>query len=254
MGMKSFFASEMRRVREEKGLSIRDLAEIIGTYKEASLRVYENGYRTPTIALAIGLDKAFGTPGTFVALQREAELDGTPFGDLEESEQRASSIRMWDSGVIPGLLQNAEYAGVILRDQELLDGRIERQKIFTRDEPPMVRAIICESLLYQEIGGLGVLRRQLEYLIRDDAHWTIQVMPQSVGVHDGLSGPFMLLEFPDGEPPVAFLDSRNGGTIVDDQDQVAAHWRDWECMTSDALSPALSREMIEAVIADLPEE
>lgn len=254
MGMKAYFASEMRRVREEVGMTNKELAEIIGTYKEASLRVFENGHRTPTVGLAVGLDKAYGTHGMFVALQEQAEQDSSSFGDLKENEQRASAIRMWEPLMVPGLLQTPRYASAMLADPEDVDERIERQQIFSRENPPHVHVIIGEGALYAEVGGSAVLREQLEHLIRPDASWTLQVMPDRAGKHSGLDGPLMLLEFPEDEAPIAFLDSRNGGTVVDDSAQVSGHWRVWERMTAEAMSPDLSRDMIWAVIQELPED
>lgn len=131
--------------------------------------------------------------------------------------------------------------------------RLERQGIFTREEPPDVRVIISEGVLFVEVGGLAVLRRQLEWLIRPDAPWTVQIMPDSAGAHSGIGGPLTLLEFED-EDPVAFLDTMDAGTVVDDQIRVAGKFKTWERMTGEALSPDLSREMIAAVIADLPED
>lgn len=253
MGFKSHFASEMQRVREEVGLSRKQLAEAIGTYKEPSIRAVENGHRTPTIALAIGLDKVFGTHGMFVAMQPEAETDGSPFGELKESEQRATSIRIWDMRVMPGLLQTEEYAFAVLGDRDAVGRRMQRQEIFSRETPPDVRVVIDEGLLYKEVGGPVVLRRQLEWLIRPDAPWTLQVLPDMAGAHNGMSGPLTLLEFAD-EAPIAFVDSRTGGTVVDDPDQVAAQWKDWERLVGDALPPDVSREMIREVIANLPED
>lgn len=251
MGMKAFFASEMRRVREEKNMSIKELAEIT-RYKEASLRVFENAHRTPTVALAVGLDKAFGTPGTFVAMQSEAEQDSSSFGELKESEQRATAIRIWDMR-IPGLLQVKRYASAMLANLEDVEERIERQGIFNREDPPHVHIIIGEDALYAEVGGTSVLREQLEHLIRPDAPWILQVMPDMAGAHTGMDGPLTLLEFEGDEPAIAYLDSRHGGTVADDADQVSGYWRDWERLTAEAMPPSLSHDMIWAVIQDLPE-
>lgn len=252
MSARLLFGAEMRRLRESAGLSREQLADRTA-YKSATIKAVEYGHRTPTPALAYDLDRAFDTKGLFAAIQVEAEQETTPFGELREGEQRATSIRIWDPRVVPGLLQNAEYARAILGKPELVDERIERQGVFNHDEPPEVRVIICESVLHQQIGGRGVLRRQLEHLIREDAPWILQVMPQSVGVHDGLSGPLTLFEFAD-ESPIAFVDARTGGTVVDDPERVAEQWKDWERMVGDALSPTASREMIARVIAELSED
>jgi len=243
----------MRRLRESAGLTREQLAEQTG-YKAASIKAFEYCNRTPTPALASSLDRFFDTKGLFAGVQEEAEQETTTFGELKESEQRAVSIRDWELGYVPGLLQTPRYASALLENSEDVDERMERQRIFERDNPPRVHAIISEGILYNEIGGPAVLREQLEHLIRPDAPWTLQVMPDSAGSATGVDGPLILLEFEGDEPAIAFLYSRGGGTVVDDATQVSEYWRQWECLTSDALSPTLSREMIRAVIAELPED
>lgn len=252
MSARNIFGSQMRRLREQAGFTRNQLAELT-PYKAASIKSFEQGHRTPTVALAVALEKAFDTKGLFTAVQEEAEQETTPFGDLKYHEQRAAAIRIWDMRAVPGLLQTEEYAAAILRNREDVATRLERQGIFTREEPPDVRVIISEGVLYLEIGGPAVLKRQLEWLIRPDAPWIVQIMPDMAGAHGGVSGPLTLLEF-DDEDPVAFLDTPEAGIVVDDQIRVAARFKKWERMTGEALSPDLSHEMIRAVIADLPED
>lgn len=251
MSARSVFGAEMRRLREEAGMTREQLAVKTG-YKAASIKAFEYGNRTPTPAIATDLDRIFDTKGMFAAIQREAEQETTAFGELRDYEQRATVIRIWDLRVIPGLLQTEEYARVILKDSELIDERIERQGIFAREDPPRVSVIINEGVLYQEIGGPGVLRRQLEYLIRPDAPWTLQIMPQMFGWNIGLEGPFMLLELED-EDAVGFVDGTLDGSVVDGKEKVAGLRSRWDRLTAAAMSPDASREMIEEIIAELPE-
>lgn len=252
MGFKEHFGREMKRLREAAGLTRKQLGEQVG-YNHETIKSFETGHRTPTVQLAGRLDEIFGTSGMFAELQKEAKQDGTPFGELRENEQRARAIRIWEMRAVPGLLQTPRYAKALLRDGAEVDARIERQGIFARDNPPHVHVIIGEGVLYMEFGGPSVLREQLAYLIRPDAPWTLQVMPDQAGSYTGSDGPLVLLDFPEGEAPIAFLDSRNRGTVVDDENQVSMYWQQWERMIAEALSPDLSREMIAAVIADLPE-
>lgn len=252
MGFKAHFGQQLRRLREADKLTRKELGALVG-YQWETIRSVENGMRTPSAKLAVALDKVFGTRDMFTEMQKEAEQETTPFGELKENEQRATSIRIWDMRVVPGLLQNEEYARAILGSPEKVKRRIERQGVFAREDPPRVWVIICESVLRQQIGGTAVLRRQLEHLIRPDAPWTLQVMPQSVGWHIGLEGPITLLEFAD-DSPVAFVDGAVGGTVVDDESRVAEQWERWEQLTAEALSPTLSRSMIAGIIAELPED
>ena len=253
MGFREHFSSEVRRLRDEHEMTTRELAAQVG-YSYDALKSFLTGHRTPTATLATALDRVFNSPGMFATLRERAEADTTPFGELRESEQRATVIRIWSTPVVPGLLQTELYASALLSDPADVRERMERQQIFTRDNPPHVHVIICEGALYNEIGGSAVLCAQLEHLIRPDAPWTLQVMPDSIGSATAADGPFFLFEFDGEEPPIAYLDSRGGGTVADDQAKVSEYWRQWDRLASEALSPTLSREMIAAVIRDLSEE
>lgn len=253
MGFREHFSSEVRRLRDEHEMTTRDLAAQVG-YSYDALKSFLTGHRTPTAKLATALDRVFNSPGMFATLQEEAEADTTPFGELRESEQRATVIRIWHTPVIPGLLQTEAYASALLSTPKDIAERMERQQIFTRDSPPHVHVIISEGSLYNEIGGPAVLREQLEHLIRPDAPWILQVLPDIAGSATAADGPLFLFEFDGDEPPIAYLESRSGGTVVDDKAKVSEYWRQWDCLTAEALPPGLSREMIAAVIRDLSEE
>jgi len=122
-----------------------------------------------------------------------------------------------------------------------------------RDEPPKLHVIIGESCLYHLIGSPEITRAQLEHIVRPGAPWKLQVMPFTQGVHEGLSGPLTLLNMRD-EPPVAFVDSVTGGSLVDDPQQISRLFECWESISADAMSPSMSVELIRAVIEDMPEE
>lgn len=252
MGFKEHFGREMKRLREAAGLTRKQLGEQVG-YNHETIKSFETGHRTPTVQLAERLDEIYGTSGMFTELQKEAKQERTPFGELRENEQRATEIRVWDMRIIPGLLQTPRYATALLRDSDEVKERIERQGIFDREAPPHVHVIISEGALYLEVGGLDVLREQLEHLIRPDVPWTLQVMPDSAGAHSGTGGPTTLLNFPGDEPPIAFIDSAESGTVVDDPVRVSRYQRKWERLCAEAMSPSMSAEVIRCMIADLPE-
>lgn len=236
MGFREHFTNEVRRLRDKHDMTTREVADKVG-YSYDALKSFLIGYRTPTAKLAVKLDELFDTDGMFAALQAEARQDASSFGELRESEQRATAIRIWDMR-IPGLLQTPAHASALLRKPELVEERIERQGIFAREESPSVHVVISEGALYQEFGGPAVLREQLLHLIREDAPWTLQVMPDQWASPTGVDGPLTLLEFEGDEPSIAFVDARNGGTVVDESKQVAEYWRQWDRLTSESASPS----------------
>lgn len=88
-------------------------------------------------------------------------------------EYGAQSIRTYESLLIPGLLQTADYARAIMTPdvtirQVEVDQRVEvrlrRQERLDGDNPLHLTTIVSEATLRQQIGGPAVLRRQLEHL------------------------------------------------------------------------------------------
>ncbi|MFC0112690.1 DUF5753 domain-containing protein [Kibdelosporangium aridum] len=99
---------------------------------------------------------------------------------LDEERQRlfgleygASSIRGYESLLMPGLLQTAEYARALMAQEvtlrrvevdQIVEVRMRRQERLIGDSPLQLTELISEAALRQEIGGPAVLRRQLEHL------------------------------------------------------------------------------------------
>jgi len=73
---------------------------------------------------------------------------------------------------------------------------------------------------------------------------TLQVLPFSQGAHAGISGPFCLIDFPDTDPPTAYVDSPAGNIFLDKPHQVRRWAQAFDQLRADAISPADSREMI----------
>ena len=144
----------------------------------------------PTPELARALDRVFatpgftedtpgvpGTPGTFGRLV--VRLRNLPFPASFRSfaphEAEATALYTFEHSLIPGLLQTEAYARAILETHpdvtedvvsERLAGRLSRQAILDRDDPPppVVCALIDQSALDREIGGPVVMREQLVHL------------------------------------------------------------------------------------------
>jgi hypothetical protein len=151
------------------------------------------------------------------------------------AEANASLIRSVQTVLVPGLFQTEEYSRALFaasgrdpkRIERIIAARKERQRMLTRTTPPKIFAILDQAVLHRRIGGIDVLRAQLERLLELARHprISIQVMPFDRGAYPALSGAFDYLEFPDStEPDVAFLDGGRGGmTWIDDPATVAGY-------------------------------
>ena len=107
----SLFADELKAAREQRGWSQADLAEQI-PYSLSTISMVEALHRVPTRDLAVHLDKAFGTPGTFARL--EGRLRDLPFPasfrPFAAYEAEATALYVFEHSLVPGLLQTPEYA------------------------------------------------------------------------------------------------------------------------------------------------
>ena len=71
--------------------------------------------------------------------------------------EHASSLLSFETTVIPGLLQIESYAGAVLRDEGMVAERPDRQKILNDDNPPILVALMDESVLRRKVGDTDVI-------------------------------------------------------------------------------------------------
>ncbi len=96
---------------------------------------------------------------------------------------------------------------------------MRRQELLDRADPPLLFFILDEAVVRRLVGGKAVMRRQIRKLVEiaDSPNVTIEVVPFSAGVHPGMKGPFVILEFPDAaDDDVLYLESARGDLISRD--------------------------------------
>jgi transcriptional regulator with XRE-family HTH domain len=148
-------------------------------------------------------------------------------------ESAASEIYEYEPVLIPGLLQTPEYARAVIRalspvgdSDELIEQRVEirreRQRLLTAEHPPRAHFLIDESALRRQVGGRAVTVAQLEHLreLHQVPNVTIQVVPFSVGEHVSMTGPFIILEFPDGDEPLLYLEDARHDVLTRDDPEL----------------------------------
>jgi len=224
---RSMFAEELIAMRKQRGWTQEELAArmLVSTSTIANI---ESGYRAPTPAQAAQADEVFGTPGTFQ--RHERRMRGIPFSagfrPFQPHEAAARLIKMFEHSLVPGLFQTRAYAQAILEVnpettaedvKERVDGRMDRQAILFRGEPPppRVHAILDEQVLHRNVGGPAVMAEQLEHLaeLAMMPRISIQVIPAD-RPHAGLLGAFMIAETGQA-PAIVYLDSTLDGQVVE---------------------------------------
>jgi hypothetical protein len=258
-GFAPCFGTELRRHRERLGWKCDDLAERL-PWSIWTVRSIEQGRRKPPPGLGEHADALFNLPGVMTSLAEKAREDSSPFGDLVELQERAISISEYDMRLVPGLLQTEAYVRSInqavnrhLRPEEierLVEVRIRRQKIFEREQPPTLHAIIDEAVLYRQVGGPGTMRAQLSALVATRPYVTVQVLPLSTGAHQSIDGPLTIMRLPD-EPDVAYADGWARGQVIDTPEEVFRAQQAFAQIAALALPPDISAELIEACMEEV---
>ncbi len=254
----ALFADELRAARERAGWSREDLAARLN-YSGSLVRKVESLDRVPHADFADRCDAAFSTPGTFARLQKRLrDLPfPEPFRPFAAFEETATSLRMSEHSLVPGLLQTPEYARDVLATrpnttddelEELVSARMQRRAILERENPPMVCAIIDEAALHRPVGGREVMYPQLMRLVEVSGrhNMTLQVLPYSAGGHTGLRGAMIIAGF-DGKPSIAFLETAVVGQTVEEPSVVSKAGLIFDTLRSEALSRAASRDLIRKV-------
>ncbi|MEU8621901.1 helix-turn-helix transcriptional regulator [Streptomyces sp. NPDC048623] len=254
-----YFGSELRRLREEAGLTQDQLGSILFCTGSLVGQI-ETARKVPTREFAERLDAGLMAAGHFtrlVGLVLRSQLPNW-FQPYAEMEAKATYISTFQPQLVYGLLQTPEYAREILgaRNQgaELdakVAARMERQRILDRATPPLIWVVMSEAVLYQEVGGRDLMRAQLAHLLRmQEREWVkIQILPFSAGAHAGMLGEFNLLRFED-DPDIVYTEDFVQGHMTADP----AAFREGSLRYDHLQAAALSVEDSAALIAQVMEE
>lgn len=252
----------LRKMREQVGMSREDLGTAIG-HTGSTIANIETGYRAPTPDQARRLDRVFKQPGTFEDL--ENRLHGLPFSSgfrpFAPYEAEASVVRIFESTLVPGLLQTSEYARAILTThpgatpdlvEERLQGRLERQRILDREHPPQVWILLDAAVLYREIGSRKIMASQLRHLVHMAERPNITVQIITVKTHSGLTGAFNLAEIPGRH--VGYMETIADGVTVEESDLVSTLELRFDTLRTEALRGTESLALMERVLEEYEQE
>ncbi|MFJ6199099.1 helix-turn-helix domain-containing protein [Micromonospora sp. NPDC092111] len=185
-------------------------------------------------------------------------------------EGSASTLRQSESLILPGLLQTEEYARAVIHafstpntstqlTERQVEVRMKRQEILDRADPPDLFFILDEAVIRRAVGTSAtdskVMRRQLKHLndigARENVH--LRVMRFGHGVHMGLKGPFVILEFPEpGDDDLLFLENGPHSLATrDDVDEVSLYKNQFLELEDFALSETETAQLIERVCAEM---
>ncbi|WP_431034742.1 DUF5753 domain-containing protein [Streptomyces sp. P6-2-1] len=179
------------------------------------------------------------------------------------------AVEMYDVEpvLIPGLLQTPAYTRALARihfpgaDEERTDMqatvRQDRRKVLTRADPLQLWVVVCESALYHEVGGIDVMREQLESLLTDSdlPKVELQILPKESPMNAALVGPFVIMSFAPSSAEDLVHGELDNGTVhyaePGDAERFAALFRR---LNMAALDPSTSRALIRRVLKETAAE
>ncbi|WP_103532485.1 helix-turn-helix transcriptional regulator [Streptomyces sp. SM11] len=278
---KKRLGSELRRLREESGVSLQQAGETIDGDKTKMSRIENGRQGLRPLELKTLLDMYqvdLPMREALLALQRQSKQKGwwsqhsdklkPDFQERLTLESDAVRIYAYQSVVVPGLLQIDAYAEAVIRgtgskrmtDEEvrtLVDLRLARQAIFDRDDAPQYLCILDESVLHRQVGGPAVTAAQLRNLVEasDRPGIAVQVIPYAQGAYVGMDGPFTVYSYPDPmELDVVGLDNLDGGLYLEETGAVENYRSAFDQLRAAALSSRQSMDVISRVARDLDNE
>jgi transcriptional regulator with XRE-family HTH domain len=262
----------LRELRSERSLTVEQVAaELLCSPSKVSRM--ETGRRGATLRDVRDLCRIYGVTDQVKDRLMDLARGGKEQGwwqsyDLDPAfasyvglEAEAKSTKYYQSTIIPGLLQTADYARAMHEavrptpDEELINQRVKvrlmRQELLKRDPPLLVSAIFDEAALHRLVGGEATMRAQLKHLIEMSRlpHVTIRVIPYSAGAHEAMDSTFRILEFDSAEvPDVVYVEGLVGFFYLDLPQKVHRYEEVFEELGELALNPKESIELIGGLV------
>ncbi|MEV0533225.1 helix-turn-helix transcriptional regulator [Kitasatospora sp. NPDC050463] len=254
--------SELRRLRERTGLRAKSAADTL-QFSATKISRIESGQTTLKESDVRAMLELYGVTDEaelrqFVSLTRRSTQRGWwhDYGDaLPEwfqtyvgMEADVSRIRAYETELIPGLLQTPDYARAMFQISPSEQGqgeierrvklRIQRQEVFQRPDPPIVRAVLNESVLRRPVGGAEVMGAQVLHLIElaQKSGVTVQVLPFSAGTHPSMSMAFHILSFADAPGDIVYVEALTSSLYMEKESDIARHELVFDQLAATALN------------------
>jgi len=171
-------------------------------------------------------------------------------------EAEAIAICAFQSSVVHGLLQTADYARAghesamprLSPDQidMQIEAKLTRQRILRRDVPSRFAVVLDEAALRRMTGGRQVMAAQLARILDTSAlpNVTVQVLPFELGSHPALESNFTILDLPDQTPDVVFVEGLAGSTYLERAEDLKRYHEIFRRLQSIALNPQDTAELV----------
>lgn len=270
-------AQELRRLRDEKGLTSTEVARRLEWNPSKLTRMERNEGKRYNVRDIRDLCEVYEVTDQR-SRERLAQLarDGAKKGwwdpydkMLSEAtttffglEAEAEKVLVFEPLAAPGLFQTEDYARSIvigaLRDgaatqvsDDQIEARVEvrmrRQQALYESPALEVVAVIDEAALHRQVGSPEIMQAQIEHLkeLTDLPNVALHVIPFASGAHAGMSGSFNILQFPEpGDLDAVFADLVAGQMFIEEPNEVRRYHAAFLHLVGTSASPAHTLEIL----------
>ncbi|MEU0844045.1 helix-turn-helix transcriptional regulator [Streptomyces sp. NPDC005962] len=207
-----------------------------------------------------------------------ADVASSALMSLYSLESTSKVVQVYQENNVPGMLQTAGYARAVMADFALaqvdpetrrmylaaidrrLEMRLRRQHLLDQPNAPMFRAVIAESVLDKELGGVRVMREQLRHLYtiaenKPNVH--LRILPGSAMRQGSPLHPAITLCKPHDESTgrAVYLEDKNvGGKLLTDTAQIETFMASMDHWWRHALSKTETMDRLNYYIGRLADE
>lgn len=248
-GPVTYFGRQMKKERQYRGWSLREMADRTGV-NYATLSRVETGHQPPTERLATECDRVFESEWFLEYYEESKSWVPASFRSWGEYEDKATTLHVWCPTVMHGLCQVTAYARAQLSTypgvspeviEARLRARMERQaRILLRPEnPPDIHLVIDEAALYRRMGSPQVMAEQCDFLlyIAGLDHVRLHVAP---AVENPCTGAEIV--YTDN---AAYTENALMGSVYLSEESVSRLRRMFDTLASECYRASESRAMVE---------
>jgi transcriptional regulator with XRE-family HTH domain len=265
---------ELRALREERGLSCKDVALALdcSESKISRMETGERGLYADDVAAVLGFLRAPGKlRQQLVELVRDGEAKNwheihgklpSNWKELVAFEREASAIYSYEPLLISGLVQTTDYIRTLIQhgnqdlsepeSNSLVEARLRRQIALGRSNALQLNLVLEEMVLRRTMGDPVMMYGQLQHLLAVAARRTVtlQVVPFDVEAALVTQGPLLILEFPT-QPTLCYEETRSGSTFLEEEEHINSARLAWKRLQTVALSAEDSLRLIAEIAGKL---
>ncbi|MFD0361388.1 helix-turn-helix domain-containing protein [Nocardia sp. GCM10030253] len=271
----------LKEAREATGLTVERAAALM-EWNKSTLSRLERGVtekvRVRDVAALCenyGLDEEKTDAAKQLAEQAPARSWWRSYSDVIAAkfntyvglEAGAAELAIFQPLIVPGILQTAEYAGILDRqyfpkdsDAELkrrIALRMQRQHGVTRQRHPVQLSVVLhETVLRTVVGGPRVMVAQLRHIadLSTRENVRVRVLPFRAGFPTGIVvSQFIIMTFPKDsrgkpvEPTIVFAESFTGDVYLEGSEDVRRCHQTFRTLLAATLDDRPSRDLIREI-------